>query len=426
MIKWKKKEEANKVKPNPILKFLKLDTFLKEIRELMTQAFKSSQSKPSTEKEQTKLMKKMLRELRKQRKGPDYDSSDSEDEEKKSRKNSQTPAEPEPEVPLVPLDEEEIEIALDDPNDPNWIKDPRLGNGKVVPLIDQESKFWTEMIEKYLKPIAKDVKKEKAIHQELIELRNNASFGFWFINLLWILFNYMVNRDNTLNRIYIYGYETQPLGFVFIIFFMVVLICQLVGMVLHRWETFLQLISITEITSPLHLRYSEGPQLTTTEALKVARNFTKQTSMMDDVMEPVTTEMRSMSQGQRVQAMKDYRKGRRERKGEGSVVLDMEGSHRNAHVMDLARGVDRFSRERQLRRRSNANYREAIPRNLESRLERSSLAGDRRRSRRADRRVPSALGHADPRGDRGRHARRGQFTDDLEARVRRRMDGYLR
>ena len=118
--------------------------------------------------------------------------------------------------------------------------------------------------------------------QALIDLRNNASFAFWLINGLWVLFNYMITADAELRSIPVLGFEVNPLGFIFLIFFMAILFFQFIGMMIHRWGTFLQLISITEIPNPFRRRKVErnlmegsNQDLNPTEALALTRELTK-------------------------------------------------------------------------------------------------------------------------------------------------------
>lgn len=63
--------------------------------------------------------------------------------------------------------------------------------------------------------------------------------AYWFINFLWVLLSFMLNKDNNLNTISfkVAGTQmtTQPFGFVFLLFFVLVLVLQMISMVLHRF-----------------------------------------------------------------------------------------------------------------------------------------------------------------------------------------------
>ena len=424
------KPKQQEKKKEPFMSFLHLDSFLKDLRETLTQAFRNSKEM-SAQKKQTKYMHRILKELRKQRKSDSYVSSDSdsddEDGKKKNKKDGTPPLEQALPPPLAD-EEEEIEIPLDDPMDPNWIKDARLGRGGIENISKHEARFWVNMIEKYLKPIPKDVKKEKATRQELIELRTNSSFAFWFVNLLWVLFNYMITRDNQLNTISIAGYKTQPLGFIFIIFFVVVLILQIIGMIIHRWSTFLQLISITEITSPVRNQSFED-NLTPTEAIKVVKNLQRQSSDFfndDDDAGPSDNAYEALPEDDKKKLIHNIHKFTRQiskksqrRRADQTVVVsdDDERPHR---PFDIVKNLERTDRERYRRRRSTVHYRDAIPRNITQ-----SMAGrtvDARRGSRFvnDRRASHAPSNRFNYRD-AHNPRRGYRRDDIEMRLRRRL-----
>ena len=150
------------------------------------------------------------------------------------------------------------------------MRDEDIGDGDLSPLDPDEQHFWQRSIKKYLKPLKKDkvfeermsqVQKNKLYHQaflfwleshktkleillswysttmlslfttilfqDLITLRNNTGFGFWFVNMLWVIFNYMVQKDTRLVLI-ISGNKVQPLGFIFLVIFMAILCLQVV------------------------------------------------------------------------------------------------------------------------------------------------------------------------------------------------------
>ena len=89
----------------------------------------------------------------------------------------------------------------------------------------------------------------------------------------------MISSDSDLSSIIVLGFQVNPLGFIFLIFFMLILLFQLIGMMIHRWGTFLQLISITEIPNPFRRRKVEqnigDRELSPKEALAVARELTR-------------------------------------------------------------------------------------------------------------------------------------------------------
>lgn len=160
-------------------------------------------------------------------------------------------------------------IRRDDMKNPFWIEDEGLGSGEVKHLKEKEVTFWCELIEKYLKPLEKDVEKEKQAAAGLKELRNSAVFSFLMINSIWVLTIFLLQEnkdllyirwpfaakgpildfdedDQTLHITYEY-LQLEPIGLLFVVFFAVVLIVQFVGMLLHRIMTLGHIVSTTKI-----------------------------------------------------------------------------------------------------------------------------------------------------------------------------------
>ncbi|KAL5010121.1 hypothetical protein ScPMuIL_012426 [Solemya velum] len=153
-------------------------------------------------------------------------------------------------------------VKRDDLKNPAWIEENCLGKGMVLQMYEEECDFWKKFISKYLKPIEKNEKKEKQMTEALKELRNSACFGMMMINLLWMAINFMFQlKQPTIIDLPTYKPEGEidndyvmkvdALGLLFVMFFVIILVIQLVGMFIHRWGTFLHLISITELTNPL-------------------------------------------------------------------------------------------------------------------------------------------------------------------------------
>ena len=55
------------------------------------------------------------------------------------------------------------------------------------PLADDESKFWWELIEEYLKPLQLSKEKKEEVSADLTELRNKVCLIFILINSLFII-----------------------------------------------------------------------------------------------------------------------------------------------------------------------------------------------------------------------------------------------
>lgn len=107
-----------------------------------------------------------------------------------------------------------------------------------------------DLIASYLLPIPKDVKKEEKQAMELKELRNQLSGAFLLINAIFVtvVFALQLNMD-TLYVPWPCGDDmrVEPLGFVFMMVFGVIMIIQTIGMCFHRTSTFLHIMSSTQI-----------------------------------------------------------------------------------------------------------------------------------------------------------------------------------
>ena len=154
---------------------------------------------------------------------------------------------------------------------PYWIDDPSLKKGPVKYLPGGEVKFWNEMIEQHLKPFVISLTEAADTSRGLYDYRDSFIFGFLMINLLyivlvtmlqlnsplkipWTLFQYQnLNGldgihynftydapDNFESPEIIITRETSKLdilGLVFLVTFSFITFCQMLGMMLHRWQT---------------------------------------------------------------------------------------------------------------------------------------------------------------------------------------------
>ncbi|CAG7817051.1 unnamed protein product [Allacma fusca] len=158
----------------------------------------------------------------------------------------------------------------DDLMNPYWIEDRELKRGEVDFLPGHEIQFWKDLIEKYLKPIDADKKKEAMIAQQLSELRDRSVFFFFMINAIFVLIVFLMqlNKDQLHFR-WPLGIKTnitfveatgeiqvskeylqlEPIGLVFVGFFALILIIQFMAMLFHRFGTLSHILAATEIMS---------------------------------------------------------------------------------------------------------------------------------------------------------------------------------
>ena len=172
--------------------------------------------------------------------------------------------------------QEEIQEARprrDSLSSPYWIEDERLGNGKVDFLKQTEIMFWKNMIEKYLKPFTPKLVDQLKQKKELAEYRDGFIFTFVLINILyitlvimlqlgadlkinWTVFeSFSVNNEDGISYAFDYKMPEEKgsipeltiirtnvdkldvIGLFFLAMFSSVVFAQMIGMILHRWQT---------------------------------------------------------------------------------------------------------------------------------------------------------------------------------------------
>lgn len=184
---------------------------------------------------------------------------------------------------------DKVKKERDELKNPAWLECKELGSGKVIPLADEEMKFWKCFIKKYLEPLELTNEQKKATAKELIDLRNNIALGMAVINLLWIAINFMFQltsptkitlpflrgvssaqtssdspddlEENQQKDAYVDPadniVQVDVLGLLFIFFYLAILILQFIGMLMHRWGTFLHLVSVTKLKNPIPFKMIE-------------------------------------------------------------------------------------------------------------------------------------------------------------------------
>ncbi|XP_072906264.1 chitin synthase chs-2-like [Hemitrygon akajei] len=120
-------------------------------------------------------------------------------------------------------------------------------------LEEDESLFWSKLIQVYLKPLSEDKYYLKTIKRELLTLRNKALFLYLMINLLWLVGSFLLqlvtdgiispklaHNGTVVKNEYL---KIQPLTFVFLAIFAFVIFIQFLAMLYHRVYTFIHWLS---------------------------------------------------------------------------------------------------------------------------------------------------------------------------------------
>lgn len=158
----------------------------------------------------------------------------------------------------------------------SWLNDSQMRHAQREQIDDSEKRFWTDLIDKYLNPREKlDKQAEKQAEQELKAdlhvLRNQVAFAFFMLNALFILIVILLqtqknclyvewplgplvnhtkvpcNADKLEEVTELSRLQLEPIGFVFLIFFMSILLVQFIAMLLHRFGTMSHILAATEL-----------------------------------------------------------------------------------------------------------------------------------------------------------------------------------
>lgn len=142
---------------------------------------------------------------------------------------------------------------------PETLDDESWANidGKPKELKEDDSKFWVDFIRTYLAPLDHDEKEKKDVADALLDYRNKMAFSFFFLNALWITIMTAINQIKATISVDIYVngdklFSLEPLGFLFLVMFAILLLVQLLGMFAHRYSTLLHVIAATEIRGALN------------------------------------------------------------------------------------------------------------------------------------------------------------------------------
>ncbi|XP_033731954.1 uncharacterized protein LOC117321593 [Pecten maximus] len=154
-------------------------------------------------------------------------------------------------------------------NETIWVKQNNLGNGRILRMNSAEEEFWKSLIHRYLYPLEVSTASKGQVNARLIELRNNVCAAMAIINALWIAANFMfqlrkpvvinfaVPSDADEAEVNTDNFQVDVLGLMFVMLFCLMVLIQFIGMIVHRWGTFIHLIAITNVPNPFTKSVSE-------------------------------------------------------------------------------------------------------------------------------------------------------------------------
>ncbi|KAI6178917.1 Chitin synthase [Aphelenchoides besseyi] len=212
-----------------------------------------------------------------------------------------------------------------------WLNDKQLKRAERDHLDGDEEQFWVEVIDEYLQPIAMDTKAQEEIRVGLTELRNKTCAVFFMINIVFIIvvlvlqmqkdclhiewpfgpkFNHTVVPCNSDKKEHIWvmsRLQLEPIGLLFLVFYMSILIIQFVAMLLHRFSTLEHIIASTELFfAKSNTDKGIKPELVVQNAVEIAREL-QAIRGIDEVEDDVIKE-KAISRRKVVRALESSRK----------------------------------------------------------------------------------------------------------------------
>ncbi|KAM3595954.1 uncharacterized protein V6R79_005848 [Siganus canaliculatus] len=127
-------------------------------------------------------------------------------------------------------------------------------------LAQDEEQFFREMTTKYLEPLPISEKKQKKMAKKLKTLRNKMTFVYFIVNAFWLIATFFLQLEDStffiqvpmldinlqFNGEYIF---IDPLGFMFILSFALLVLIQFVAMVYHRIATLIHFVAFLDTES---------------------------------------------------------------------------------------------------------------------------------------------------------------------------------
>uniref|UniRef100_A0A667XNI7 chitin synthase n=1 Tax=Myripristis murdjan TaxID=586833 RepID=A0A667XNI7_9TELE len=122
---------------------------------------------------------------------------------------------------------------------------------------EDETEFFGELQAKYLYPLPEDKEKQKKITNDLRELRNKICFAYFICNALWLVATFTLQFfeasvsiqfpkltvDLEVTGEYI---TVEPIGFMFILAFAMLILIQFLAMLYHRFYTLIHFVAFEE------------------------------------------------------------------------------------------------------------------------------------------------------------------------------------
>ncbi|CAD6197537.1 unnamed protein product [Caenorhabditis auriculariae] len=222
-----------------------------------------------------------------------------------------------------------------------WLSDKYLQRAEREFIEPEEENFWNDVIDKYLFPLSMDSKEMERIRAGLLELRNRVTAGFFMLNIVFIIvvlvlqlqkdclhiewplgpkFNHTVRLCNGDSKEEVWKMtrlQLEPIGLVFLLFFMSILVIQFLAMLCHRFGTLAHIIASTELFCFRKTidKLSED-ELVVQNAVEIARELQAIRGVDEHNQETEPGEDRGISRRRVVQNLESSRRSMMKRKTE--------------------------------------------------------------------------------------------------------------
>lgn len=197
---------------------------------------------------------------------------------------------------------------------PTWMDKDCFKHAKHNAIKDTEVRFWEYMLQKYLCPIDENKKEQKKMRSQLRSLRNQSAFAFFMLNALFVVMVLLMQvHQDTLYLEYPdigsmniscsksdSGENTQwtvdveqnmlrlePIGFVFLIMYAVILVLQFIAMLFHRFGTITLILATTSLNWFEKDNETKNNEKARLELQKeMARRLSEESGNSSDIDEP--------------------------------------------------------------------------------------------------------------------------------------------
>ncbi|XP_073706288.1 chitin synthase chs-1 [Garra rufa] len=174
-------------------------------------------------------------------------------------------------LPAENIEEREHEFQLQSKTHQTWIEHLQM-KSYDFPLDESalpfdEINFWTELQTKYLEPLKENKEQQEKIADDLRELRNKVTFGFFFCNALWLVATFFIQATGDsvsikIPKMYPNGthstamFSLDPIALMFLLGFALLLLIQFVAMLYHRIYTLIHFVAYAETENKSYRKQS--------------------------------------------------------------------------------------------------------------------------------------------------------------------------